>query len=260
MLLKLPSGGGHADGLQSTQQKIKPESTSRHSTASPYDIGLRAPNTKDAHNAAPPQYSTQSSISSNPILPTKVQSKLPSELAPSLPKTVLRHKPPDPASIKRPPTSLQLKNQHFPQSHGSAYYETPILSLPYHSQLPPIFRRYLADLQDPLETATAENQQNFINQQATRDQQRLIRGLEPQSYQAKGKIVCIYDCSDGLGWKMGAAIEVIHAPLGFPNQEVWLWEVRTDFRHDGLREGSVVLFRIVWEMRDNHWEVVDVRG
>lgn len=92
------------------------------------------------------------------------------------------------------------------------------------------------------------------------DQQRLIHGLDPCSYQAKGKIISIYSCTDGLGWKIGAAIEVVHAPLGFPNQEVWLWESMDDFNGRIIMEGKVVLFGIVWEAVGNHWEVVELRG
>ena len=62
-----------------------------------------------------------------------------------------------------------------------------------------------------------------------------------------------------MAGKVGVAIEVIHAPLGFPNQEIWLWESMRDGRFDSLVEGSVVIFQIVWQMAGNHWQVVDVR-
>lgn len=123
-----------------------------------------------------------------------------------------------------------------------------------------LLHRYLTDVQDSLGPVTAQQQQLLHDQQAMLDHQRLLHGLEPRSYQAKGQIISIYNCGDRLGWKIGAAIEVMHAPLRFPNQEVWLWESRVDFRCSGIREGSVVLFRIDWRAVDNHWAVVDLRG
>ena len=59
---------------------------------------------------------------------------------------------------------------------------------------------------------------------------------------------------------MGAAIEVLHAPLGFPNQEIWLWEPGRELhdRVSRLGDGHVVGFQILWRVGNNHWEVVDV--
>ena len=72
-------------------------------------------------------------------------------------------------------------------------------------------------------------------------------------------MIAVYSCNDGGAGEMCAAIEVIHAPLGIPNQETWLWDSIPDGRLDGLGEGSTVIFQIVWQMAENHWQVVDAR-
>lgn len=183
------------------------------------------------------------------------------EVKPLVPQDYTSYlRPPNPSHLHPlPPKPLREPTSHLPSPLPPPPNSDPLTYL--HT---PSLHRYLANLQDLHGPLAALNQQNLISQQAIRDQQRLILGLEPRSYQAKGKILTVYDYGDDLGGgKKGAAIEVIHAPLGFPNQEVWLWEMsRGRFRGEGvrLREGNVVLFQIVWEAAGNHWKVVDVGG